>query len=220
MSQGEHFVQFYESDDYLMESVAEYLVHGIKVNEACMVLATAEHLNKIERLLEAFGRDLYAAKEEDRLILLNIDEMIGELIDENGPSETAFESMIGKTVREAQERFETVRIYGELVDVLAIRGQHDDARKVEEFWNRLRTEVPFSLFCGYALDGFAEDGLSEKMVGVCDQHTKVIPAESYTSLAADERSRAVTLLQRRVRELEAEIAKLSSSGLPIADLGH
>jgi signal transduction histidine kinase len=51
------------------------------------------------------------------------------------------------------------------------------------------------LLCAYPIEGF---GNSATFKEVCELHTRVIPAESYTSLtSADDRLRAITELQQK-----------------------
>ncbi|MBD0372762.1 MAG: response regulator [Pyrinomonadaceae bacterium] len=64
----------------------------------------------------------------------------------------------------------------------------------------------FSLLCGYPINGFCGEASLLSLGGVCTAHSRVIPTESYTSLNdADERLRAIVLLQQKARLLEARI---------------
>ena len=49
----EHFVQFYESENFLIDSITSFVSLGFDSAETVFVLATASHLNALrERLLE------------------------------------------------------------------------------------------------------------------------------------------------------------------------
>jgi DcmR-like sensory protein len=49
----EHFVQFYESEAFLIDSIASFVSSGFDSGEIVLVLATAPHLNALRaRLLE------------------------------------------------------------------------------------------------------------------------------------------------------------------------
>jgi len=80
---------------------------------------------------------------------------------------------------------------------------------MEALWNELyHSTHPFSLFCAYPMHGFAGEGYVEQFTEICQQHSHVIPDESYTLLASpDERLRAITLLQQKATSLQAEIAE-------------
>src|SRR5688500_18248805 len=49
----EHFVQFYESDAFLVGAVAEFVGGGLHAGEAGIVIATPEHVAAIEERLVA-----------------------------------------------------------------------------------------------------------------------------------------------------------------------
>ena len=46
-----HFVQFYESDTFLVHSIADYVSSGLKAGETCIVAATDKHLKMLESFL-------------------------------------------------------------------------------------------------------------------------------------------------------------------------
>ena len=49
-----------------------------------------------------------------------------------------------------------VRIYGEMVDVRAARGNYKAACQLEALWNALGRRESFTLFCGYASGHFGD----------------------------------------------------------------
>src|SRR5204863_9649420 len=53
-----HAVQFYESAEFLVRSVSDYLHAGLKANEPGIIIATPEHRDGIARELTARGVDL------------------------------------------------------------------------------------------------------------------------------------------------------------------
>ena len=44
-------------------------------------------------------------------------------------------------------------MYGEMVGILWSQGHAVAAMRLEELWNELLRELPFSLLCGYLIDG-------------------------------------------------------------------
>jgi hypothetical protein len=54
----------------------------------------------------------------------------------------------------ARGRKQTIRAYGEMVDVLWKDDQTSAAIKLEMLWNRLAHSHGFSLLCGYAMGSF------------------------------------------------------------------
>ena len=208
MSGADHFVQFYETDTHLVNSVAEWLTHGLTYGETCMVAATPWHTDAIERLARAFGTNIDAAWNEGRYIPLGAQETLDKFMVDGMPDEKLFDEVIGNAIRTAVKRG-PVRAFGEMVAVLVDAGNPMAALKLEELWNGLRRQVSFPLYCAYPIAGMAASGGAGFMAEVCHGHSRVIPCESYTSLnSADERLRAIAFLQQRGRQLEAEIAEL------------
>jgi hypothetical protein len=64
-------------------------------------------------------------------------------------------------------------IYGEMVDVLAARGNYRGAQLLEELWNLLGQRECFTLFCGYASGHFGDPRTADAMAGICAAHDHV-----------------------------------------------
>jgi KaiC/GvpD/RAD55 family RecA-like ATPase len=208
MNRTEHFVQFYESDDFIVNSVAEYVTHGLKTGETCIVIATNEHLDAIERRVESFGVDLMAARESEAYIAFDAASTLAKFMDGDRPDPKLFSKAIGALMRKITKRG-PVRAFGEMVALLVQDGNPNAAVELERLWNGLRRKHPFSLFCAYPMHAFATGEAAKFMGHVCDGHSRVIPDETYTPLtSADERLRQVAFLQQRGRQLEAELAEL------------
>src|SRR5690242_819115 len=61
MDTAEHFVQFYETDEFLLISVSGFIGAGLGAGAACIVIATQAHREGLEQRLQANGLDLAAA---------------------------------------------------------------------------------------------------------------------------------------------------------------
>ena len=57
MNETEHFVQFYETDTFLLDSLSGFIGVGLSAGDACIVIATPENRAGLEDpgFLEAFG---------------------------------------------------------------------------------------------------------------------------------------------------------------------
>lgn len=208
MTGSDHFVQFYESDISIVNSVAEWLVHGLKTGETCIIAATRRHVDAIERVARDFGMDIDAAWTKGLYIPLDAEETLAKFMVDGMPDESLFKEVVGTLVQTASKRGR-VRIFGEMVAVLLAGGNPDASLKLEELWNDLRGQTLFSLFCAYPIKGMSASGRDNFMAEVCHGHSRVIPDETYTSLTtADERLRAIAFLQQRGRQLEAELADM------------
>ena len=206
-SQPEHVIQFYEQDDSLVREVAELIGRSLREGDAGIVVATPEHRAALAERLERDGIDLRQAEAEGRFVALDAAELLATFMSDGVPSAERFDAVIGPLVVGAAEGGRRVRVFGEMVALLAAEGNHAAAIRLEELWNELQARCRFSLLCGYAMAVFGQESLGEALTGVCGEHSQVVPTESYTKLVgADEQLRGITVLQQKAHALQAEVA--------------
>src|SRR5260370_529020 len=58
MSQREHFVQFYETDDFFLDSLCPFISSGLQAGDAAVVVAPRSHLPGLENRLFYFAIQL------------------------------------------------------------------------------------------------------------------------------------------------------------------
>jgi signal transduction histidine kinase/CheY-like chemotaxis protein len=208
MSESDHFVQFYETDGFLLNSLKGFVGAGLSAGEAVIVVATKEHREGLDELLKASGLDVFTARATGQYVSLDARETLSRFMVDGQPDPSLCFEVIGKIITHAAEGRPRVRIFGEMVALLWAEGNCDAAIRLEELWNNLGKIHPFSLFCAYTMSGFNGEEFVERLGNVCAGHSRVIPAESYTSLdSADERLRAITVLQQKAISLEAEVTE-------------
>jgi signal transduction histidine kinase len=204
----EHFVQFYESDAFLLDKLAEFVAEGLGAGEACVVVARGERGEGLDGRLRALGLDPEAARARGQLLTRDAAETLSLLMDGGAPEPSRFEEVVGGLMARAGHGQRRVRVFGEMVALLWADGNRDGAIRLEALWNGLQRTRPFQLFCAYPMSGFGREPHAGPLGHVCAEHTRVVPAESYAALAsADERLLAVIELQRKAAALEAEIAE-------------
>jgi signal transduction histidine kinase len=207
----DHFVQFYESDEFLIDSLSGYVREGLETGDACVVVATHARREGLDARLRASGLDTDGARASGLLVTLDAAETLSRFMSNDAPDARRFEDVVGGTLARAAEVGQRVRVFGEMVALLWAEGKSDAALRLEGLWNDIQKTHAFRLFCAYPLNGFDGETQAALLGGVCAEHARVIPAESYTSLAReDERLRAITELQRKARTLEAEVAERKS----------
>jgi signal transduction histidine kinase len=208
MCESEHFVQFYDQDVFLMSSLGGYVGAGLGADEACIVVATQGHRDALEDSLRSNGTDVMRAVASGQYIVLDAQETLSKLMVDGQLEPRRFKEIIGGLVEQAAKARPRLLVFGEMVALLWAEGRQEDAITLEGFWNELRKEHAFSLFCAYPLSGFSGEELAEPLGHVCSSHSRVIPAESYSSLSnVDDRLRTIIRLQQQARSLEAEIAE-------------
>jgi signal transduction histidine kinase len=205
---GEHLVQFYESDEFLLDTLAAFLDEGLSGGDACLVVAKSGRREGLDARLRARGLDTEAACLGGRFVTLDAAETLSEFMVGDAPDPLRFEAVVGGLIGRVAGEGRRVRIFGEMVALLWAEGKRDAALRLEALWNDLQKSRPFLLFCAYPMGGFGGDPHAGPLGHVCASHTRVIPAESYTARAgADERLLAIVELQRKAALLEAEVAE-------------
>jgi len=216
-SEPDHVVQFYATDDFLIEQVRGFIGEGLRTGDACIVIATAAHRARLTRRLLAEGLDMYAARKQGAYLSRDAAATLAHFMVDGSPDAKHFTQLIGGAIARAAHGSQRqphpprpVRVFGEMVALLWAEGNQEAAIRLEELWNDLqkRDESPrFSLVCAYPMPGFEGKASEGSFTAICRQHTHVIPDERYTMLAdADERLRAITLLQQRSSSFDAEMA--------------
>jgi signal transduction histidine kinase/ActR/RegA family two-component response regulator len=206
MGESEHFVQFYEADVSLLDSLAGYITTGLSAGDACIVVTTHAHREALEERLKASGLDIAAAKSSGQYVPLDAAETLTKFMVDGRPEPGRFIEVMGGILARAAATYKRVRAFGEMVALLWTEGNHDGAIQLEGLWNDLQSKHAFSLFCAYEMSCFGGEDMVEPFSKVCTGHSSVIPSESYTNLAtADDRLRAIIKLQQQARTLQAEI---------------
>jgi PAS domain S-box-containing protein len=201
----EHFVQFYEKDAVLIESLARYLRDGLESGAAVIAILTPEHETALRALWESQGFECARPGQRGQLVVLDAATTLASLCREGSPDPKLFDERVGSLVADGCRRFGHVVAFGEMVGLLWERGQHDDAVRLEAFWNMLARHHRFSLYCAYRMTDGAAGESAEAFREVCDAHGHVRPAESYFDRGHDKQTRFVTELQQRAGALQREI---------------
>ncbi|HEX5707340.1 MAG TPA: ATP-binding protein, partial [Pyrinomonadaceae bacterium] len=176
--------------------------------EPCVVVAGRRRRELLERRLAEGGLDLAASAARGDYVSLDAAETLSLIMHAGMPEPGRFVDVVGRILSEAGRGARRVRVFGEMVSLLCDDGRHAAAVRLEELWNDLQKSHRFSLFCAYPMQNFGRESLASEFGGVCAAHSRVIPAESYTALDADdERLREIILLQQKARSLEAEVAE-------------
>jgi len=202
-----HFVQFYTSDDFLLDLVSSFLGAGLGAGAPCMVVGTPAHRAGIERLLEANGLDLEKARTRRKFLAFDAAETLAQFMDDKVPDPVRFFKVMSQLVAQADEGRQPLHIFGEMVALLHSAGKPEAALRLEDLWNKLDTiSRPFLLLCAYPLDSFAEAADEDSFIQMCQQHAQIIPEERFTTLAtSEERQRTISLLQQKAASLQAEV---------------
>jgi len=175
-SGGDHFVQVYKDEAFLLEAVAEYAGTGLRRGEGVVIIATPSHRAAFVQQLAGDGVDAEEALQRGQLLLLDADETLARFTLGGMPEWQGFRALIGDLIAKLRLEYPTVRAYGEMVDLLWRRGEREAAIRLEEFWNDLAGLQTFSLLCAYYMDNLDQAAYSGPLDCICRVHSHLIAA--------------------------------------------
>ena len=208
LCEAEHVAQFYETDEFLVRTLSDFIATGLRADDAVLAVATEAHRDDIDVLLREAGLDPAAARASGQYIALDASEMLATFMRDGSPEPRRFAEVVGGIIARAGAGRRRVRVFGEMVALLWAEGNHAAAQRLEELWNQLHESQSFMLFCAYPMHSFGGEALAGPLADVCGTHTRALPTESYTALLdPDDRLRAIVQLQQQAGMLKAEIAE-------------
>ena len=167
-----HDCQFFDSSKSLADTVARFLVRGLERGENAILIATPEHRELLSRRLDEAGWNVRTLINANRMFVADAVQTLEKFMRRDIPSPVAFDEVIGTIVNRMADN-KRVWIYGEMVDVLAARGNYRSAQLLEDLWNLLAQRECFSLFCGYASAHFGDPRTAPALQAICDAHHEV-----------------------------------------------
>ena len=196
---ADHSVRFYAGDEFPADAVAEFLL-AARGDSAIAAIGTAGHLTAIDAALRARGVAV------DAVELVDVDALLA-----TATTREARAAAVTAVVHDRLRRRGRARIYGEVVDIVSMRGDIADAVALEHTWNDLLRERPIALLCGHCIDGFVASDGPRVYADVCRAHGTV----THDALPPGDVLAAAYIAEReRSEELAGRMGSL------LAMLGH
>ena len=159
-----HDVAVYQSDDALVESVADFLCDGIRVGQPIIVIATRAHRAAMLMKLRSRGCDPDELLAGRVAVWLDARETLDSFMEGDLPSRELFMATVGSVFERLLDKrnYLIVRAFGEMVDILWKGGNKEGALALEQLWNGLANRYKYSLLCAYSVDNFLNETGSEE----------------------------------------------------------
>jgi hypothetical protein len=168
---SDHFVQFYDRDELLLDCVERYIRQGLAEGAAGIVIATRSHLQQLEKRWIATGMDLQAARDAGRYVPLDAEQTLASLLFNEWPQYRLFSDVVEPVLVKALKTSPRVVAFGEMVGLLWRARHYGAALQLEALWSALAKKHAFTLFCAYPMSAGA--GVSEDAVRrVCAEHSR------------------------------------------------
>ena len=146
---AQHVAGFYRTDDFLGGRVAGFITEGLTAGEQVIVLATASHWAAIAARLADTGLAFRRAVTDGQLLLLDATDVLDGLTVDGRVSVEGFRAALTRFIVPARRQ----RVYGELVSLLAERGDLQTALAAEAPGHELAHTLGIPVLCGYHVAG-------------------------------------------------------------------
>jgi signal transduction histidine kinase len=214
-----HAIQFYENESFLIDSAYQFIGAGLRAGDQVLAIATRVHLRAISARLSEAGIDVDEVFASGQLLAIDAQQMLSQLLVSESPDRVLFREQVARTFNalyaapyrqaaaaRSQAGTLSLRVYGEMVDLLAQAGNVSAAILLGQLWDEVCQHHEFSRLCPCDLARFQRAGDADRFTDLCNLYTHVLPAERFATCGDRvERLREVTRLQQSARALEQEI---------------
>jgi signal transduction histidine kinase len=171
---ADHQLQFYDDESVLCDRVAEYLLEGLARDQSLLIVGTPGHTAGFLDRMRLAGVNPDALLSARRLAIADARGTLNQILINGWPDESRLRSVVGAAIGLLRQRRPDtpVRIYGEMVNLLAADGQIDAAIALEDCWCSLVAEGELSLLCGYDMSFLDTHATAEQFEKICARHNQ------------------------------------------------
>jgi hypothetical protein len=180
----DHIVQLYQDQQFLNRAVCRFAASAIANGEGVILVPTAAHWDAFRPRLEAEGVDTTAAQNTGQLTVVDADELLPQFMRNAMPDAPVFLGLAADVIAKARGggRYQKVRWWGEMVNVLWERGDVAASMDLEDQFDRLAHEHEIAIFCSFVMDNFNGEVHSRMLPRLGQNHSHLIPVEDYARL--------------------------------------
>jgi hypothetical protein len=152
--------------------------------EGIILVPTQEHWNAIRPRLEGEGVDVEAAQKRGQLTVVDADQLLPRFMRDAMPDSSIFLGLAGDVIGQARAngRYQKVRWWGEMVNVLWERGDAAASMSLEDLFDRLAHKHDIAIFCSFLMDNFDGHVHAHMLPRLGENHSHLIPVEDYARL--------------------------------------
>lgn len=153
-----HVVHFAGPLEESLVGGASSFIRRAVADGTCVVFTSRDRWNSFVCALQSNGEGANQALSDRRLKWYDADPVLKAVFRGGRIDPYQFDLHVGTAMRDAvaNSGARPVYAYGDLVDVLWSRGERRAAADLEWYWNDLGAQLPFSLYCAYAVHAGAE----------------------------------------------------------------
>lgn len=181
---SDHIVQLYQDEDFLNRAVCRFAGAALAHGEGVILVPTAAHWNAFRPRLEAEGVDVERARERGQLTVVDADGFLPRFMRNEMPDSPVFLGLAADVIGQAhaEGRYEHVRWWGEMVNVLWERGDVAASMNLEDLFDQLAKDHDIAIFCSFLMDNFNGEVHAQMLPRLGTNHSHLIPVEDYARL--------------------------------------
>jgi hypothetical protein len=180
----DHIVQLYQDQDFLNRAVCRFAGSALANGEGIILVPTLTHWNAIRTRLEAEGVDVEAARDLGQLTVVDADELLPRFMRDAMPDSPMFLGLAADVIAQAHAggRYQKVRWWGEMVNVLWERGDVAASMNLEDLFDQLAKKHDIAIFCSFLMDNFNGEVHARMLPRLGTNHSHLVPVEDYARL--------------------------------------
>lgn len=132
-----HVVKFYETDEYLLLMLSQFVTTTIESGQASVVVGTSDHMKRLDEMLLSNGFDVAASKASGQFVPLDTASIMPQFMVAGEPDSDPFQNLFGSKIGQSQASWPYVRIFGEMVALTAEIDYATATVDLEHHWNDL-----------------------------------------------------------------------------------
>lgn len=168
-----HSLQLFDSTNSLADAVARFAGDGLEAGDKVLLVMRPLNWDATAQCLRRRGVHVREALASGRLTVLGAAATLQSFMRCGAVDRELFEATVGTLVRALNSTSGVLRVYGEMVDLLAAEGDFRAALELETVWNGLMERESFQLFCGYSAVNFGDPRVCEELRLISQAHSHV-----------------------------------------------
>jgi CheY-like chemotaxis protein len=181
---GTHAVQFYDNEQFIQHAIAEFFTQGARPGDPLILVSRLRTFEAVAAHLSS-GRHGSALDVAERVRFFDAEAALPQIMEGDSLDLARAERLLKEILSQScpSQAHGAVRLYDEVVDIMCHTGRLPAALQFEGLASSLFDQQPqLSILCGYAIERFKDHTNAAELRAVCQKHTHVIPAESFTGL--------------------------------------
>jgi hypothetical protein len=166
-----HAVQLFDSTSSRALAVASFVRDGLRAGDRIVVITRPAAWDMAASNLTSMGVSIDEAIASGRLTVMDAEALLQLLMRDGALSQERFDELVGGLVSQQTAGGHRLRLYGDMVDLLASEGHFEAARRLEAMGNQL--PAPVMLFCGYSSACFSAPQAAGALRAIRRLHTHV-----------------------------------------------